>query len=64
MTSHLPGFRFHPTDEELLFHFLYSRIADGPQPDALIKELAEMQADVEPYDLPGASSARAAQPAM
>ena len=58
-TSHLPGFRFHPTDEELLFHFLYSRIVDGPQVDSLIKEQAEAHADCEPYELPGANAERA-----
>ncbi|GMJ04147.1 hypothetical protein HRI_004083900 [Hibiscus trionum] len=46
----LPGFRFHPTDEELVGFYLKKKIQQKPLPIELIK-----QADIykyEPWDLP------------
>uniref|UniRef100_A0A0D9W5T8 NAC domain-containing protein n=1 Tax=Leersia perrieri TaxID=77586 RepID=A0A0D9W5T8_9ORYZ len=45
-----PGFRFHPTDEELITHYLAKKIAD-----ARFAALAVAEADLnkcEPWDLP------------
>ncbi|CAM9001300.1 unnamed protein product [Rhodiola kirilowii] len=45
-----PGFRFHPTDEELITHYLCEKIRDG-----LFVALAIGEADLnkcEPWDLP------------
>jgi len=45
-----PGFRFHPTDEELITHYLARKVAD-----ARFAALAVGEADLnkcEPWDLP------------
>ena len=45
-----PGFRFHPTDEELITHYLAKKVAD-----ARFAALAVSVADLnkcEPWDLP------------
>jgi hypothetical protein len=45
-----PGFRFHPTDEELITHYLARKAAD-----ARFAALAVAEADLnkcEPWDLP------------
>ncbi|BAS89547.1 Os04g0460600 [Oryza sativa Japonica Group] len=45
-----PGFRFHPTDEELITHYLAKKVAD-----ARFAALAVAEADLnkcEPWDLP------------
>ncbi|XP_006652366.2 NAC domain-containing protein 92-like [Oryza brachyantha] len=45
-----PGFRFHPTDEELITHYLAKKVADGR-----FAALAVGEADLnkcEPWDLP------------
>ena len=49
-----PGFRFHPTDEELVTYYLVSKISDS-------KFVARAVTDVdlnkcEPWDLPGTYS--------
>ncbi|OEL22716.1 NAC domain-containing protein 79, partial [Dichanthelium oligosanthes] len=49
-----PGFRFHPTDEELITHYLARKVAD-----ARFAALAVGEADLnkcEPWDLPSVSS--------
>lgn len=45
------GFRFHPTDEELLVHYLKRKVHSLPLPAAVIPELDVFQCN--PWDLPG-----------
>jgi hypothetical protein len=44
------GFRFHPTDEELIVHYLRQRAASAPCPAAIIAEVDIYKLD--PWDLP------------
>ncbi|XP_022751921.1 NAC domain-containing protein 71-like [Durio zibethinus] len=46
----LPGFRFHPTDEELVGFYLKSKIQQRPLPIELIKQVDIYK--FEPWDLP------------
>jgi hypothetical protein len=50
-----PGFRFHPTDEELVVHYLCRKVARQQLPVPIIAEVDLYKFD--PWDLPGASSA-------
>lgn len=45
------GYRFHPTDEELLLHYLRRKVFGVPLPASVIPELDVFQAD--PWSLPG-----------
>ncbi|XP_008782759.1 NAC domain-containing protein 2-like [Phoenix dactylifera] len=45
-----PGFRFHPTDEELILHYLRNRAASVPCPVSIIAEVDIYKFD--PWDLP------------
>ncbi|CAL9083692.1 unnamed protein product [Musa textilis] len=45
-----PGFRFHPTDEELILHYLRNRAAAVPCPVSIIAEVDIYKFD--PWDLP------------
>ncbi|XP_072958714.1 NAC transcription factor 29-like [Typha angustifolia] len=45
-----PGFRFHPTDEELVLHYLRNRTASKPCPVSIIAEVDIYKFD--PWDLP------------
>ncbi|KAI3809947.1 hypothetical protein L1987_19551 [Smallanthus sonchifolius] len=45
-----PGFRFHPTDEELVVHYLKKRVAGAPLPVAIIAEIDLYKFD--PWELP------------
>ncbi|CAO2202974.1 unnamed protein product [Urochloa humidicola] len=45
-----PGFRFHPTDEELIVHYLRKRAAAAPCPAPVIAEVDIYKFD--PWDLP------------
>ncbi|KAL5210322.1 hypothetical protein ABZP36_005945 [Zizania latifolia] len=45
-----PGFRFHPTDEELIVHYLRNRAASSPCPVAIIADVDIYKFD--PWDLP------------
>ncbi|KAK7319644.1 hypothetical protein RJT34_04367 [Clitoria ternatea] len=45
-----PGFRFHPTDEELVVHYLKRRAASSPLPVAIIAEVDLYKFD--PWELP------------
>jgi hypothetical protein len=47
-----PGFRFHPTDEELVVHYLCRRVARQQLPVPIIAEVDLYKFD--PWDLPGA----------
>ncbi|KAK1292685.1 NAC transcription factor 29 [Acorus calamus] len=48
-----PGFRFHPTDEELILHYLRNRVASTPCPVSIIAEVDIYKFD--PWNLPAAS---------
>lgn len=47
----LPGFRFHPTDEELVGFYLKKKIQHRVLPIELIKQVDIYKYD--PWDLPG-----------
>lgn len=49
-----PGFRFHPTDEELVVHYLKKKAASAPLPVAIIAEVDLYKFD--PWELPGTSN--------
>ena len=46
-----PGFRFHPTDEELVVHYLRRKVHSAPLPASIIPEVDVFKSD--PWDLPG-----------
>ncbi|KAK8617361.1 hypothetical protein V6N13_080277 [Hibiscus sabdariffa] len=46
-----PGFRFHPTDEELVVQYLRRKVLAWPLPASIIPEVDVCRAD--PWDLPG-----------
>uniref|UniRef100_A0A6N2NLS3 NAC domain-containing protein n=1 Tax=Salix viminalis TaxID=40686 RepID=A0A6N2NLS3_SALVM len=45
-----PGFRFHPTDEELILHYLKKKLASTPFPVSVIADVDIYKFD--PWDLP------------
>ncbi|TYI94459.1 hypothetical protein E1A91_D02G205700v1 [Gossypium mustelinum] len=45
------GFRFHPTDEELVVQYLGRKVLAWPLPASIIPEVDDYKAD--PGDLPG-----------
>lgn len=46
-----PGFRFHPTDEELITYYLTNKIADAAFTGRAIADVDLNKS--EPWDLPG-----------
>lgn len=46
-----PGFRFHPTDEELVVQYLKRKVFSCPLPASIIPEVDVCKYD--PWDLPG-----------
>ncbi|KAL2329431.1 hypothetical protein Fmac_017012 [Flemingia macrophylla] len=46
-----PGFRFHPTDEELVVQYLKRKVFSCPLPASIIPEVDLCKSD--PWDLPG-----------
>lgn len=46
-----PGFRFHPTDEELVVQYLKRKVLAYPLPASIIPEVDVCKSD--PWDLPG-----------
>ena len=46
-----PGFRFHPTDEELVVHYLRRKVQSTPLPVSIIAEVDLYKFD--PWELPG-----------
>jgi len=34
-----PGFRFHPSDEELIIHYLRNKVTSSPLPASFIAEI-------------------------
>ncbi|KAM0858487.1 hypothetical protein ACQ4PT_047805 [Festuca glaucescens] len=55
------GFRFRPTDEELVRHYLKAKIAGRPHPDLLVIPDVDL-ATVEPWDLPARSVIKSDDP--
>ncbi|KAL8121433.1 NAC domain-containing protein 83 [Apium graveolens] len=49
----LPGFRFHPTDQELVIDYLKRKVFSFPLPASIIPEVDLCKSD--PWDLPGDS---------
>ncbi|KAI4994286.1 hypothetical protein ZWY2020_029334 [Hordeum vulgare] len=49
-----PGFRFHPTDEELILHYLRNRAAQSPCPVSIIADVDIYKFD--PWALPSKAS--------
>ncbi|KAF8694963.1 hypothetical protein HU200_038073 [Digitaria exilis] len=49
-----PGFRFHPTDEELVVQYLRRKALSRPLPAAVIPVVDDVSR-LDPWDLPGAS---------
>ena len=50
-----PGFRFHPTDEELISHYLYEKVIDT---NFTARAMGEVDLNKsEPWDLPCKSNA-------
>lgn len=49
-----PGFRFHPTDEELVVHYLKKKTASAPLPVAIIADVDIYKFD--PWELPAKST--------
>lgn len=45
-----PGFRFHPSDEELIVHYLTNNVASIPLPASIIAEIDLYK--YNPWDLP------------
>ncbi|XP_030453088.2 NAC domain-containing protein 2-like [Syzygium oleosum] len=45
-----PGFRFHPTDEELILHYLRRKVTSSPLPVSIIAEVDIYK--LNPWDLP------------
>lgn len=51
-----PGFRFHPTDEELISHYLHKKVIDS---NFGCKAIGDVDLNKsEPWDLPGKFSKR------
>jgi hypothetical protein len=46
-----PGFRFHPTDEELVVQYLKRKVFSLPLPASIIPQVDLCKSD--PWDLPG-----------
>lgn len=46
-----PGFRFHPTDEELIVYYLCNQATSKPCPASIIPEVDIYKFD--PWELPG-----------
>lgn len=51
-----PGFRFHPNDHELVFHYLYNKVANDNERASSHGTLVEVDLHaLEPWELPGES---------
>lgn len=51
-----PGFRFHPTDEELVVQYLKRKVFSCPLPASIIPDVN--LAKFDPWDLPGSAPSR------
>ena len=45
-----PGFRFHPSDEELIVHYLKNKMTSNPLPASIIAEIDLYK--FNPWELP------------
>lgn len=54
-----PGFRFHPTDEELVVHYLKKKATSTPLPVTIIAEVDLYKFD--PWELPGSPNSKFTQ---
>ena len=45
-----PGFRFHPSDEELIVHYLQKKVTSHPLPESVIAEIDLYK--YNPWELP------------
>lgn len=45
-----PGFRFHPSDEELIVHYLKNKVSSNPLPASIIAEIDLYK--YNPWELP------------
>jgi len=50
-----PGFRFHPSDEELIVHYLENKVSSRPLPACIIAEIDLYK--YNPWELPSLSFA-------
>lgn len=48
-----PGFRFHPSDEELIVHYLQKKVTSHPLPASVIAEIDLYK--YNPWELPSLS---------
>jgi hypothetical protein len=48
-----PGFRFHPTDQELIIHYLKKKVSSSSYPEVSIIADVDIY-KFNPWDLPGA----------
>ncbi|TYI14810.1 hypothetical protein ES332_A08G146500v1 [Gossypium tomentosum] len=57
--SHIVGYRFHPTDKELVDHYLWNKILDR---DSLVQAIKEVDSlfNKDPWELPGWSEIQSA----
>nr|KJB24522.1 hypothetical protein B456_004G149000 [Gossypium raimondii] len=57
--SHIVGYRFHPTDKELVDHYLWNKILDR---DSLVQAIKEVDSlfNKDPWELPGWSKIQSA----
>ncbi|KAA3469749.1 NAC domain-containing protein 41-like isoform X3 [Gossypium australe] len=57
--SHIMGYRFHPTDKELVDHYLWNKILDR---DSLVQAIKEVDSlfNKDPWELPGLSEIQSA----
>ncbi|KAI3820647.1 hypothetical protein L1987_08195 [Smallanthus sonchifolius] len=47
-----PGFRFKPTDQEIVFQYLIRKVFSCPLPASIDPEIANI-CELNPWDLPG-----------
>ena len=48
-----PGFRFEPTEEELVFEYLKCKVFSFPLPASIIPEITTSVCNLDPWDIPG-----------
>lgn len=47
-----PGFRFQPTDEEIVFQYLARKVTSSPLPASVIPDIENIF-NYDPWNLPG-----------
>lgn len=53
-----PGFRFQPTDEEIVFQYLARKITSCPLPASVIPDIDDNICKYDPWNLPGSHHER------